>query len=89
MSRGVLHQGDELPGLVAQREGEPTGLLLYAARAHNPLRARVGGKPERRQQLWSRELERFFELEELAGLVAERVGGSTPLKIDLSRRARA
>lgn len=35
---------------------------------------------ERHQQLWSRELERFFQLEELAGVVAERLSGYRPIE---------
>jgi GNAT superfamily N-acetyltransferase len=32
VSRGVLHQADELPGLVAIRDGSPLGVLLYDCR---------------------------------------------------------
>jgi GNAT superfamily N-acetyltransferase len=32
VSRGVLHQADELPGLVAVRGGSPIGVLLYDLR---------------------------------------------------------
>jgi GNAT superfamily N-acetyltransferase len=34
VSRGVLHQADELPGLVALREGSPIGVLLYDLRGN-------------------------------------------------------
>jgi hypothetical protein len=36
-------------------------------------------KRERRQQLWQRELQRFFELEELAGTLTEALAGHGPL----------
>jgi hypothetical protein len=36
-------------------------------------------KRERRQQLWQRELQRFFELEELAGILTEALAGHGPL----------
>ena len=42
-------------------------------------------KRERRQQLWNRELDRFFELEELAGMIAERLGGYRPVEPNRDR----
>jgi GNAT superfamily N-acetyltransferase len=34
VSRGVLHQADELPGLVAVRDGCPIGVVLYDLRGN-------------------------------------------------------
>ncbi len=41
--------------------------------------ARLAIQKERRQLLWSKELDRFFQLEELAGQLVETVGGYAPL----------
>jgi len=43
---------------------------------------RLAIKKERRQLLWSKELDRFFELEELAGALVEELGSYRPIAED-------
>lgn len=45
---------------------------------------RLALKKERRQLLWSKELDRFFALEELAGDLVEELGSYRPIPQDLS-----
>lgn len=45
------------------------------------LTSRLAIKKERRQQIWQKEIDRFFALEELAGQVTEIVGSYKPLDI--------